>query len=616
VRRLRALRALLRVELRDALRNRARSWLVVSLVALGMAAMVGGGALFRTARATPHERCASVLGEAALRVHTYDALTRGEFERLIPAGARVAAFSEREAVLRAGSRQASSALWSFEPDALDAGGLAHGMLRVLEGRAPRDAGEIALSRRALEELGVERGAAVELDGRSHAIVGVVALPEQLASSIALVAFAPEQKTRQWLVHAPPERQELLGDELHAAGHGVQRRSELGQGDGFEQLVTFVLGGFAFFEVALVIGAIFAVGLRRRQREIGLVGANGATAGDIVGALWLATLTLAALGVLLGTLAGAGSAFALGPWLDEWNGRWNGAVELSAAHIAGGAALGIASALLATVLPAIAAARLPIVVALSGRRPVATASRTWLALGVALLSAGGLWMALGLRAGESAAAASVLGGSIAGVLGLGACSPWLLGVLSRGAGPLPFAWRLAARDAARFRARNGPVVTAVLAALSVSIALASLAGSVDELVAAQAREVSAGADRELVGIAIALSALTGLIVVLIATALATTESSADARVLDAVGATPNVLRTVAGARAGYLALLGALLAAPAGLLPSWGLVELADAKLAFHTPWRVLAAFALGFPVLAFLGAWLGAAGAPPHSRSH
>ncbi len=614
MRRLSALRALLRVELRDALRNRARSWLVVSLVALGMAAMVGGGALFRTARATPHERCASVLGEASLRVRTYDATTREPFERLLPPGARVAAFSERAALLRAGSREASTALWSFERGALDAGGLAQGMLRVLEGRAPRDAGEIALSRSALEALGVERGAAVDLDGRSHAIVGVVALPEQLASSIALVAFAPEQETRLWLVHAPLDAQARLADDLHAAGHSVQRRSELGESDGFEQLVTFVLGGFAFFEVALVIGAVFAVGLRRRQREIGLVGANGATAGDVVGALWLATLVLAALGVLLGTLLGAGCAFALGPWLDAWNGRWNGAVELSGAHIAGGAALGLASALLATVLPALAAARLPIVVALSGRRPVATASRAWLALGAALLGAGGLWTALGLRAGEFAAAASVLGGSIAAVLGLGACSPWLLGVLSRCASRLPLAWRLAARDAARFRARNGPVVTAVLAALSVSIALASLAGSVDELVAAQAREVSVGADRELVGIAIALSAFTGLIVVLIATALATTESSADARVLEAVGATPVVLRTVAGARAGYLALLGALLAAPAGLYPSWGLVELADAKLAFHTPWRVLAAFALGLPLLAFLSAWFAAGSASQRPR--
>jgi putative ABC transport system permease protein len=609
------LRALLRVEWRDALRNRARSWLVVSLVALGMAAMVGGGALFRTARATPDERCASVLGQAALRVHTYDALTRAEFERLLPSGTRVAAFSERVAVLRAGSRETSSAVWGFESGALDAEQLAHGMLRVLEGRAPRDAGEVALSRSALEDLGAERGAAVVLDGRSHAIVGVVALPEQLAASMALVAFAPAQATRLWLVDAPPESQARLAGDLHAAGHGVQRRSELGESDGFEQLVTFVLGGFAFFEVALVIGAIFAVGLRRRQREIGLVGANGATATDVVGALWLATLALAALGVVVGTLVGAASAFALGPWLDAWNGRWNGAVELSGAHIAGGAALGIASALFATLLPAMAAARLPIVVALSGRRPVATASRAWLALGVALLGAGVLWMALGLRAGESAAAASVLGGSITGVLGLGACSPWLLGVLARFASPLPFAWRLAARDAARFRARNGPVVTAVLAALSVSIALASLAGSVDALVAAQAREVSAGADREFVGLALALSALTGLVVVLIATALATAESSADARVLDAVGATPSVLRTVAGARAGYLALLGALLAAPAGLLPSWGLVELADAKLAFHTPWRTLAAFALGFPVLAFLGAWFGAGRARQRPRT-
>lgn len=611
----RALRALLRVELRSALRNRTRSGLIVSLVALGVAAMVGGGALLRTARATPQERCASVLGAAALRIQTYDPLTPAQFARLVPPGTRSAPFSERAALLRSAAREHSTSLWAFEQGALDADGLAHGMLCVLEGRLPDTAGEIALSRSACEALDVEPGASLDLDGRAHALVGLVALPEQLAASIALVTLAPDQATRLWLIAAPPEQEALLGAELHGAGHSVQRRSELGQEDDFEQMVSFVLGGFAFFEVALVIGAAFAVGLRRRQREIGLVGANGASAGDIVGALWLGTFALAALGVLAGILVGAGGAFALGPWLDGWNGRWNGAVELSGAHLVGGAVLGLASALLATTLPALAAARLPVTVALSGRRPVATASRRWLGFGAALLGVGALWMVLGLRAGGSVAAVGVLGGSITGVLGLGACSPWLLGALARVAGPLPLAWRLAARDAARFRARNGPVVTAVLAALSVSVVQASLAGSVDALVAAQGGGASAGPEREILGIALMLSALTGLVVVFIATALATAEASADARVLEAVGAPARVLRNVAGARAAYLALLGALLAAPAGLAPSWGLLELADAKLGFHIPWRVLAAFVFGLPVLAFLGAWSCASSAPLRPRS-
>ncbi len=110
-------------------------------------------------------------------------------------------------------------------------------------------------------------------------------------------------------------------------------------------------------------------------------------------------------------------------------------------------------------------------------------------------------------------------------------------------------------------------------------------------------------------------MTSLIVVFLATALAGAESAADARVLDAVGAPPREQRKLSGARAAYLALLGAVLAAPAGLAPSWGLVEFADARLSFHAPWPQIAVCVIVLPLLAFLGAWLGPTRHPATTES-
>ncbi len=611
-----ALRVLLRVELRSARRHAARSWLVVALTALCVAAMCGGGALFVTARATPDELRANVLGAADLRIETYDALERSKFETALPADARCTAFAQRSSTARSAAGATQLECWSFERGALEPGELAHGMLRLVEGRAPQSQDECALAPGVAQTLGIELGERVELEGRSRAVVGLAARPEELERAVAWIEFAPEQASKLWLVDAAPTAVAPLADALFAAGQRVIRREDLGQRDEFETLVTFVLGGFAFFEATLVIAATFAVGLRRRQREIGLVSANGATAGDVVRALCISTALLASMGVVLGVLLGIGAAYALSPWLDAWNARWNGPLELSLAHIAAGALLGPASALAATLVPALGAARLPVVVALSGRRPTHGAARGWLMLGLALLSVGAALLVVGTRADDATAAVAVLCGSIAGVLGLGACSPWLLSALARLAAPLPLAWRLAARDAGRFGTRNGPAVTAVLAALSVSVLLASLAGSVDALVAAQSESVSAGPERALIDLALVASLLTSLIVVFLATALARAESEADERILDAVGAAPRDQRRLAGARAAYLALLGAALAAPAGLAPSWGLIEFADARLSFHTPWPQLAACVIVLPFLAFLGAWLSSALRTTTSESH
>ncbi len=782
---LRALRALARVELRQLRRNPWRTLLVVLLVSVPVAAMAGGSALFHIQQPTPAERRAQVLGCAALRVELGDGSALEAVLRLLPADApREHLFAGREEV-RVPGRRLATRFFAYEPGSLT-GGLARGALVLAEGAAPTRGDEVALSPVLLEGLGVAPGDTVSLATGDARVTGVVLDPEDLDMPVLLRAADASRPYggRALLVDVPAVEAPALAAELRAAGLAVHERSELGQVDGFEDLALFVIGGFGFFEAALVIAAAFAVSLRRRRREIGLVGSAGASRGGIVAAMLVSAAVQACAGGALGVAVGLGAARALYPFLDGWLRRQNGPFEVSPMHLVGALVLGVVTATAAAAIPARGAASLPIRVALGGRRPLTTSPRGWLVGGLALVGIGVGSMLFGTLVEPDAAGLAILVGSILAALGLGACSPWILGGLARFARPLPLAWRLAVRDAGRFRARNGPVVTAVLAGMSISVVLAAVLGSVEAsirsrrsglrddqlvLVGPGAEQVARSLSAELGGVACAplqaayargelvrgraeglersgwlacgdaellralgaesgiealhggrllalldetavdadaielvagertlaspevelvvptqrvrgpafllgtesMAALdlqpgpppnhvlvpwvlrlpeavtqgavaaartqaarvpgtfvhaevltlraprgfyravlliclaTGLVVLFVATTLSAIESAADARVLFAVGAAPSLLRGHLAARAGYLGVLGCVLAVPAGLTPALGLALLAE--LPVVVPWRELALVVFVLPVVAYAGTWIFAA---------
>jgi putative ABC transport system permease protein len=100
----------------------------------------------------------------------------------------------------------------------------------------------------------------------------------------------------------------------------------------------------------------------------------------------------------------------------------------------------------------------------------------------------------------------------------------------------------------------------------------------------------------------LSLLFALTVTGIAVALGEAESRPDQKTLLAIGADPRVRRRITAARAGVIALLGGVLAVPAGLLPVWGLLASRGAPLVVPLP-EVIGAVAV-LPVLAIGAAWL------------
>lgn len=158
----------------------------------------------------------------------------------------------------------------------------------------------------------------------------------------------------------------------------------------------------------------------------------------------------------------------------------GPLEIDPIAIALAMLIGIGAALIAAGVPAWGAASLPTLVALSGRRPPATPARRLLSVGLVLVTVALLCTVVApivARLSESVMPLLLLlVGAVSGVLGFGACSPWLLERLERPARRLPLAARIAIRDTSRARTRNGPIVTAVLASVAGMIALSALLAS--------------------------------------------------------------------------------------------------------------------------------------------
>lgn len=795
MRALRAFRALTRIEYRELRRHPWRSGLLVGLVAIPVAALVGAATFVRITEPTRDERSVAAMGQADLRVDGLDRYEdREAVMHMLPEGARCTRlFRGAESVATPG-RRLRGAVYALDADALaTSGGLAHGLLRVREGRAPANAGEVALSPVLLEGLGRSPGDTVTLAyGRERTITGVVVDPEDLDAAIVLrtPAHVEGRGRHAMLVGLPSSADtgtstEAVAVALRAGGHAVETRAEAGIGDPALLAIVLALSVIGFCEAALVIASAFAVSLRRRQYEIGLLGATGATPAAIGASQLASAAFVATLGGACGAVVGLAGVTVLHARFDEWNGRLNGGFEFAPGLVVTAVVFGIAASVLAAALPVRRATRLPIRVALGGRRPVRTRSVAGLVAGIVMLAAGLGLVLFAPREHDLTATLGVVVGPILGLVGFGTCSPWLLGALARCAGRLPVAWRLAARDAGRFRGRNGPVVTAVLAGMAMSVTTAVLVAGIDEAIAAfppqyandqllvegpgaadVARRLSrelpvvavapltavyvrgepvraglvpaasgrrdewiacGGADlvrtlgaeagldafrsgrllalyddalpegvelsawldarplagppaamirysrpvrgprfvldetrleafgmesgpplnrslvpwlvrvdgpvtrqtlarartiaaesvhtsvdaqllrkrpaRAVYSIVFALCLLTGFIVVIVATALSAAESAGDDRILDAVGAAPSLLRARLAARAAYLALLGCVLAIPAGVLPALALSETVNFPLPFVLPWRELIATACGLPLLVYAGTW-------------
>ena len=476
---IRWIRAVMRIEMRSMAANWMRTLMVGALIALPVAAIIVGNNLLFITTATSDERAASVLGIADIRIASGSPLE--QLKAKLPEGSILEpiAFAREQVV-------ANGLSLSVETSRLNLQGLASGLRIIVEGNAPKLDSEIALSRELLSVSKKSLGDSLNVGDAEYEIVGVVENTERLNELAVLYPHlnGPAVFQGEVLVKLPhgadpqPVVDSLDGVEASTRTSVLNQRED-------ESFFIFVVGCFALAEAALIVSAAFIVGIRRRQREIGLLASTGATRFQVLASVLISAVMTSCIAATVGLAVGMVIAWIAHPYLDQWIGRRSGAFEVCWGKHLVATVLGVLTAVASAFFPAIATSRMPAKVALSSRRPVPGGVLKWVAAGILFVLTGyGLVVsAPGLLGSDDSGALpmmAVIFGSIFGIVGFGMCSAWLLGLAAKFSSKLPLPWRLAVRETGRFRTRNGPIVTAIVAGMSLSVLFATIYQSVNNL----------------------------------------------------------------------------------------------------------------------------------------
>jgi putative ABC transport system permease protein len=249
---------------------------------------------------------------------------------------------------------------------------------------------------------------------------------------------------------------------------AERYPELAGENGFAVSVPALVGGLAMLEIVLLAGPAFAVGARRRRRDLGLVAAAGGTPAQLRRIVLADGVVLGTVAAAAGVVLGIAAVAAARPLLEaQLTHARSGGFRVVPAALAGLAALAVVTGVLAALVPAWISARQDVVAALAGRRGITRSRRRWVVLGAGLVAAGAAVLAAGAWRSSPT---MILTGLAVGELGLVLCTPAVVGLVARAGRFLPLAPRIALRDTARNRTAAAPAISAVMAAVVGSLAV--------------------------------------------------------------------------------------------------------------------------------------------------
>jgi putative ABC transport system permease protein len=501
-------RTALRIASREARRAKGRSALVVAMIMFPVLALSFAAASYDMFELTPEEKANRDLGTAdALVDWSYTGPVRqsvhgdgygsdgnprttpvsgSELLGALPAGSRIAQAQEGLVELR--TANGVGTLNAYGMDVADP--LAAGYIKLLDGRAPAGDAEVAITEKAAKRLDAGIGDTVQNADRSRSwkVTGVVEIPSALHENVVFPSGKMPTRdgdwsANRWLWDAPAPVTWSQVKQLNQRGMVIKSRAVLLDPPPASEVDTSyenanvnaeavavggLIAGLGVLEVVLLAGPAFAVGARRRQRDLALVAANGGTPAHLRRIVLADGVVLGTVGAVVGLVVGVLAAFAGRPLIEDYvvHARAGGyrIFPLALAAIAG---IAVLTGLLAALVPAFTAARSDVVAALTGRRGVMRSRKRWLVLGIALTAIGAATATLGAWRVSSNL---ILLGLVVGELGLVLCTPSLVGLIARLGRVLPLAPRIALRDTARNRAAAAPAIAAVMAAVAGSVAL--------------------------------------------------------------------------------------------------------------------------------------------------
>ena len=305
------------------------------------------------------------------------------------------------------------------------------------------------------------------------MVGIVANPLGLGEQFVLVdpQGAPPPQVAVVLVGDPHDTRPV-------AAASAQIGPLIGRSDDAPQraVLVVVVIAVAMAMVGLIAAAGFVVLAHRRQRQLGLLAAIGATRQHL-------RLVMIASGALIGlTAAVAGTVLGVIGWqfvrpaMETAADRHLGRLELPWPIVALTVALVVLVATAAAWWPARGAARVPVMAALSGRPPAPRPVRRPLALAAALVAAGVVAI---LGSGVTQRPPNevlLVGGMLAVIAGAVIAAPGAIRAVGLSARRLPLSGRIAVRDLARFHARAAAALAAITLGLGITVGVVVVAGA--------------------------------------------------------------------------------------------------------------------------------------------
>jgi putative ABC transport system permease protein len=347
------------------------------------------------------------------------------------------------------------------------------VLDLTAGRYPQVAGEVALTDDAADLLAAGLHDDVTIAGQHATVVGLVENSADLSDDFALVApgtlATPDEIT---VLVDTSQAQESSEDDVGFA------MEILGSDTNEAQIAVVVLAAttLALALVGLLASAAFVVVAQRRQRQLGMLMALGATERHVRLVMLATGVITGAVAAVVGTVVGVAGWLVIAPAVESAANHRISRSDLPWPVIAGVVLLAVAAASIAAWWPARSVSRLPVMTALAGRPAAPHPVRRPLALAVALVAAGAIAIALSQPLSDHIQGVLFVAGLAAVVVGTVMITPAAIRAGGRLAPRLPLGPRLALRDLARYQARAAAALGAITLGLAISIVIVATAAA--------------------------------------------------------------------------------------------------------------------------------------------
>lgn len=372
--------------------------------------------------------------------------------------------------------------------------------RITDGRAPGEDDEVALNTGAIEDADITVGDTVtvisQLGETDYEVVGAFSFGEAESSAGAVsVDFTLEEAQRiagldgrvQTILVAgdgsvddatlagrvdaalPPGTEAITGAQAAA-----QNADTVQEGFGFFRQILTIFGAVALVVGTFIISNTFSILVAQRTRELALLRAIGASRRQVLASVLTEAAVIGLLAAVGGLLGGIGLALAVNAGLGAAGADLpTSGLVVSSSTVVIAFVIGLGVTLVASVLPALAATRVPPLAAL---RDVAVdrsgASKPRVVAGVVILGLGAVGLSAAWRSGGDSDSLSTVGfGALALIVGAIVIGPVLAEPTVRvlGAG-LPRLKGITGQLATENAARSPKRTSATASALLIGVAL--------------------------------------------------------------------------------------------------------------------------------------------------